>query len=100
MTLSILGLLATESGASRENEALDALRVRFEALTSREKIMIQVALGRLSKQIAGDMGITEATAKVHRSDMMRKMRIASIAELCRLTRKILATSKQRLSAPN
>ena len=62
---------------------------RFEALTPRERaIMIEVAQGRLSKLIAGDMGITEATVKVHRSNIMRKMRVASTVELCRVADKL------------
>src|ERR1700719_1938629 len=74
--------LARDRVRREQNEALGALRTRFEALTPRERtIMIEVAQGRLSKQIAGDMGITEATVKVHRSNIMRKMRIASLAEL-------------------
>jgi len=56
----------------RENEkALVALRERFASLTPRERdIMIEVARGRLSKQIAGDIGIAEATVRVHRSRAM------------------------------
>ncbi len=52
--------------ARRENEkALSALRERFGSLSPREReIMIEVARGRLSKQIAGDIGIAEATVKV------------------------------------
>jgi FixJ family two-component response regulator len=50
--------------------------------------MIEVAQGRLSKQIAADMGIAESTVKVHRSNFMRKMRIASLAELCRIVDKL------------
>jgi FixJ family two-component response regulator len=46
--------------------------------------MIQVVEGRLNKQIAGEMGITETTVKVHRSNMMRKVKAASVAELCRM----------------
>ena len=46
--------------------------------------MIQVAQGRLSKQIAGDLGISETTVNVHRSNLMRKMKAASIAELGRM----------------
>ena len=81
--------LARDRVRREQNEALDALRARFEALTPRErKIMIQVAQGRLSKQIAGDMGITESTVKVHRSNLMRKMRITSMAQLCRITDKL------------
>lgn len=72
--------------ARRENEvALTELRSRFEDLTPRERsIMFQVVEGRLNKQIAGEMGITETTVKVHRSNMMRKVNVASLAELCRM----------------
>lgn len=70
----------------RENEvALAALRERFGSLSPREReIMAQVARGRLSKQIAGDIGISEATVKVHRSRAMRKMNVRSLPELGRL----------------
>ena len=46
--------------------------------------MIQVAHGRLSKQIAGDFGIAEATVKVHRSRLMRKMNAHSLPALSRM----------------
>ena len=46
--------------------------------------MIHVAQGRLSKQIAGDIGIAEATVKVHRSKAMRKMHAHSLPELGRM----------------
>jgi FixJ family two-component response regulator len=72
--------------ARRENErALTALRERFGRLSPREReIVIEVARGRLSKQIAGDMGIAEATVKVHRSRAMRKMSARSLPELGRM----------------
>jgi FixJ family two-component response regulator len=58
-------------------------------MTPRERaILIQVAQGRLNKQIAGEMGITETTVKVHRSNMMRKVNAASLAELCRMVDKL------------
>jgi FixJ family two-component response regulator len=80
----------TRDRARRENEeTLSALRARFEVLTQRERaILIQVAQGRLNKQIAGEMGITETTVKVHRSNMMRKIKAASLAELCRMVDKL------------
>ena len=76
--------------ARRENEkALAALRERFETLSPREReIMIQVAHGRLSKQIAGDIGIAEATVKVHRSRLMHKMKARSLPELSRMADKL------------
>jgi FixJ family two-component response regulator len=62
---------------------------RLEALTPRERaILMQVVEGRLNKQIAGDMGITETTVKVHRSNMMRKINATSVPELCRMVDKL------------
>jgi len=82
---------AIETGLTRDrvrrksDEALGALRKRFETLSSREReIMIQVAAGRLNKQIAGDIGITESTVKVHRTNLMRKMKAHSLPELSRM----------------
>ena len=74
----------------RENQkALAALRERFESLSPREReIMAQVAHGRLSKQIAGDIGIAEATVKVHRSRLMHKMKARSLPELSRMADKL------------
>ena len=74
----------------RENDkALAALRERFGSLSPREReIMIQVAQGRLSKQIAHDIGIAEATVKVHRSRAMRKMNARSLPELGRMADKL------------
>jgi FixJ family two-component response regulator len=65
------------------------MRGSLEVLTPRERaILIQVAQGRLNKQIAGEMGITETTVKVHRSNMMRKIQAASLADLCRMADKL------------
>jgi FixJ family two-component response regulator len=74
----------------RENEkGLAILRERFASLSPRERdIMVQVARGRLSKQIAGDIGIAEATVKVHRSRVMRKMKARSLPELGRMADKL------------
>jgi FixJ family two-component response regulator len=72
--------------ARRANEAeLKTLRMRLDVLTPREHdILRQVVSGRLNKQIGGDLGITETTVKVHRSNMMRKLKATSVAELCRI----------------
>ena len=50
--------------------------------------MIQVARGRLSKQIAGDIGIAQATVKVHRSKAMRKMNARSLPEFGQMAAKL------------
>src|SRR5262245_4055777 len=74
----------------RENEnALADLRKRFASLSPREReIVIQVARGRLSKQIAYDIGIAEATVKVHRSRAMEKMKAGSLPELGQMAEKL------------
>jgi len=82
--------------ARREGEKdLQALRQRFETLSPREQeVMIHVARGRLSKQIAGDIGTAEATVKVHRSNLMRKMNARSLPELTRMA-DILKLTQER-----
>jgi len=101
--LDAVGVGLDRDRARRENEeAVSALRARFETLTPRERtILIQVAEGRLNKQIAGEMGITEATVKVHRSNMMRKIEAASLAELCRMADelKLRPANSKALQAP-
>jgi FixJ family two-component response regulator len=70
----------------RENEKeLGALKTRFESLTQRQReIMTHVVRGRLSKQIAGDLGLSEVTVKIHRMNVMRKMNVRSLPELGRV----------------
>ena len=82
---------AVEAGLARDrarresDRASSALRERFEALSSREReVMVQVTAGRLNKQIAHDMGISESTVKVHRTHVMRKMKARSLPELSRM----------------
>jgi FixJ family two-component response regulator len=62
-----------------------AIRERFETLSGREReVMAHVASGRLNKQIAFDMGVSEITVKVHRSHVMRKMKASSLPDLARM----------------
>jgi FixJ family two-component response regulator len=57
---------------------------RFETLTARERqVLREVASGRLNKQIAFDLGISEVTVKLHRSNVMRKMNAVSVGDLIR-----------------
>src|SRR5215831_14924743 len=82
---------AVEAGLARDRvrrereRALATLRERFDTLSSREKdIMLHVVAGRLNKQIANDIGIAESTVKVHRTNLMRKMKARSLPELSRM----------------
>jgi FixJ family two-component response regulator len=67
----------------RESEkVVTELRARFETLTSREREVIAlVADGLMNKQIAAKLGVTEITVKVHRVNMMRKMKARSVIDL-------------------
>lgn len=71
--------------ARRSEAAIIKLNIeRFETLTSRERqVLYEVAKGRVNKQIAFDLSISEATVKLHRSNLMRKMKAASIGDLIR-----------------
>ncbi len=74
---------------SREGEMAD-LRERYMSLTPREReAMTYVVRGVINKQIAGEMGISEATVKLHRGRLMHKMRAESLADLIRMSSSIL-----------
>ena len=82
---------AVETGLARDRtrqeseRAFVTVRARFDMLSSREReVMLLVVAGRLNKQIANDIGIAEATVKVHRTHLMRKMQARTFPELCRM----------------
>jgi len=78
---------AIERDRSRREEtaALDMLRLRYGQLTAREReIMPLVAGGLANKQVAAALGVSEVTVKVHRGQVMRKMRARSLPDLVRM----------------
>jgi FixJ family two-component response regulator len=96
---------AVESGLARDrarresHKAVTVLRERFDSLSSREReIMLQVMTGRLNKQIAHDIGIAESTVKVHRTNLMRKMKARSIPELSRMAHLLNLNPQQSQSS--
>lgn len=77
--------LAQDRARRDSDKSLRSLRERFETLSSREReVMVQVTVGRLNKQIANDIGVAESTVKVHRTNLMRKMKARSLPELSRM----------------
>jgi FixJ family two-component response regulator len=63
----------------------EQLRERFDLLTAKEReVMGKVVTGLLNKQIAGELGMSETTVKIHRHQVMEKMRAGSLAELVRM----------------
>ncbi len=69
----------------RDGEALDALQQRWNTLNAGEREVVDgVVRGRLNKQIAGDLGVSEITVKVRRAQVMRKMGARTLVDLVRM----------------
>jgi FixJ family two-component response regulator len=73
----------------RQRREVDGLvlemRERFATLSAREQqVMLLVTAGKMNKQVAGDLGISEITAKIHRGAVMRKMGARTLADLVRM----------------
>jgi FixJ family two-component response regulator len=74
-----------DRGKRKKAIVVSKLTGRFNSLTAREQqIMGLVAAGLMNKQIAGDLGVSEITIKVHRGNVMRKMGAKTLAELVRM----------------
>jgi FixJ family two-component response regulator len=77
--------LARDVRERSERERLRELRERFDALTSRElEVLERVVRGRMNKEIADDLQISERTVKLHRTNLTRRLKVQSVAELTRL----------------
>ena len=76
--------------ATREQQAeILEVQERYQTLTPREReVMALVVSGLLNKQIASEIGASEATVKIHRGNMMQKMHVGSLIELVRMADKL------------
>ena len=92
--LDLVRLALARDRENREGAKYAAnLMADFATLTPREKEVIGlVAAGLLNKQIAGEMGVSEATVKMHRGNIMRKMHARSLADLVRMADLLGVTS--------
>jgi FixJ family two-component response regulator len=89
----LIGSIQSALMRSREERARQEKfkkdRAAFESLSQRERqVCIQVADGKLNKQIAGDFGTTEKTIKAQRGQVMRKLHVGSVAELVKLVERL------------
>ena len=79
----------------KEQAEVHDLQERYRALTPREQeVMTLVVSGMLNKQIASDIGASEATVKIHRGNVMHKMRAASVVDLVRMADKLKHTPRK------
>lgn len=86
---SIHEALAHDRAAHEERAALAEMRCRLTLLTRREcEVLPLVIGGRLNKQAAAELGISEVTLQIHRSRIMHKMQAGSLAELVRMASRL------------
>jgi FixJ family two-component response regulator len=89
-----------DRGKREEERLLAALRQRFAALTPREHtVLALIVAGRRNKQIAGEIGTSEVTVKVHRTNLIRKTQASSVADLVVMAGKLGFPGKEA-AAPN
>ena len=82
---AIHAAIERDRGKRQEAASLAELKARYRALTEREReVMKLVVTGRVNKQIAGELGLSLVTVKVHRGQVMRKMLAKSVPELVRM----------------
>src|SRR4029077_13734915 len=86
--------LEIDRAARQERSMVAEVRRRYESLTKRERdVMKRVVVGLPNKQIAGELGSSEVTVKMHRGQVMRKMKAQSLLHLVRMAEKIGITSE-------
>lgn len=82
---AVRGAIEKDRSARRAHAELTEIQRRFATLTPREyEVLCHVVSGALNKQIAANLGTTEKTIKVHRSRVMEKAKVGSLAELVTL----------------
>ncbi|HSY90357.1 MAG TPA: LuxR C-terminal-related transcriptional regulator, partial [Candidatus Binatus sp.] len=87
--------LQRDSAARAQQTEIHELKQRFQSLTVREReVMTLVVSGMLNKQIASEIGASEATVKIHRGHVMQKMEAGSLVDLVRMADKLKLSSRK------
>lgn len=83
---AVAGAVERDRQQRQARQEMSGLEQRFGTLSPREReVMALVTAGRMNKQIAGDLGLSEITVKIHRGSAMRKMEAQSLADLVRMS---------------
>jgi FixJ family two-component response regulator len=85
----VYSALQQDKARREQDEMRSQLKAKFDSLTKREReVMALVVTGRLNKQIADDLTISEITVKLHRGQVMKKMRARSVVELVKMSERL------------
>lgn len=86
---AVFSALETDRKQLESDQGIADLSAHYQSLTAREKeVMAYVTKGLMNKQIAGELGLSEITVKIHRGHVMRKMGVRSLADLVRAAEKL------------
>jgi FixJ family two-component response regulator len=89
---AVLTAIERDRQRRKADEEISRTRRRFETLSGRERqVMLLVTSGKMNKQVAGDLGISEITVKIHRGAAMRKMNARTLPDLVRMVEALSPT---------
>jgi FixJ family two-component response regulator len=82
---AVMAAIERDRQRRKADDDVSQMQQRFETLSPREQqVMLLVTAGKMNKQVAGDLGISEITVKIHRGAAMRKMSARTLADLVRM----------------
>ena len=91
---AVSAAIEIDRGRRAERASASKLRALYDTLTERERqIMALVTSGLMNKQVAGEVGLSEITVKIHRGNVMRKMEAHSLADLVRMAEALGVSAK-------
>jgi FixJ family two-component response regulator len=95
---AVAAAIERDRSRRKDEQRLSDVRARFDGLTEREReVMGLVTAGLMNKQVAGELGLSEITVKIHRGHVMRKMAARSLADLVRMA-ELLGVRRTKLES--